>query len=183
MTSPSTGKVKQNYSKDLGIQQGSILLDLKHFYDTVCRQKLLEAGRKHGFPPMLLHHAMVVHGGPRFLCAEGQSSQAVHTERSIIAGCPFSVALAKLYLWETCSLVYCIHPSLRVCSWVDDISVDVIGRSPRQVADRMVKVFQTLQASLKEAKLQLSPNKSGIVVNTRELKHCLQQVANKVPQV
>ena len=122
-------QLSAEFSRGLQLQQGSILIDLKHFYDTVDRQRLITAGKQLHFPPVIMHHAMVIHAAPRWLCAEGQADQPFHTKFSIIAGCPFSVALAKVYLWQTCNQIYQIHPSLVVSSWVDGISVDMIGKA------------------------------------------------------
>ena len=106
-------QLSAEFSRGLQLQQGSILIDLKHLYDTVDRQRLITAGKQLHFPPVIMHHAMVIHAAPRWLCAEGQADQPFHNKFSIIAGCPFSVALAKVYLWrQTCNQIYQIHPSL-----------------------------------------------------------------------
>ena len=135
-------------------------------------------GRDLQLPAVIMHHAMVIHAAPRWLCAEGQADKPFHTQYSITAGCPFSVALAKVYLWKTCKQLYRIHPSLVVSSWVDDLSADMVGKSPQYVAKTLAKVLAQLGTSLDMNPI-LGKNKSGFLVSSNELKKALQEALPK----
>ena len=172
-------QLSAEFSKGLQLQQGSILIDLKHFYDTVDRQRLITAGKQLSFPPIIMHHAMIIHAAPRWLCAESQADHPFHTRYSIIAGCPFSVTLAKVYLWQTCSQIYQIHPSLVVSSWVDDISIDMVGKSSQFVAKILAQVLNKLDIKVQELNLILSKHKSGFLVSSNELKKAFKEIFPK----
>ena len=90
-----------------------------------------------------------------------------------------SVGLAKVYLWQTCSQIYQIHPSLVVSSWVDDISIDMVGKSPQFVAKILAQVLNKLDIKLQELNLILSKHKSGFLVSSNELKKALKEALPK----
>ena len=82
----------------LGLAHAVVLLDLKHFYDSVDLELLVQRGLDLQYPPLLLQMAVSVHEGSRWILAEDLCCKPVLPGRGLLAGCPQAVTLARLFL-------------------------------------------------------------------------------------
>ena len=74
----------------------TLLLDLKGFYERVTHDSVLDNGDRLGFPPAILHFALLLYENDRVLVSEGMASEPIRASRGILAGCPFAPAISKL---------------------------------------------------------------------------------------
>ena len=152
----------QNWSD---VSQISLLVDLKHFYDSVQLDQLAGFALQHNFPASIMHHRLVFHEAVRFLSAETVTSEGIRPKCGLVAGCPFAVYHAKLYLHDLmCALrrsVYAVPRSL--ATWVDDISVDCRFACERRLVAEAVAAYKTLAGGLEQLQKCISLKKSGFL--------------------
>ena len=127
-----------------GGHQVTLLLDVRKFYDSILRDELIEQALDLGFPALPLCLAMGIHAAPRFLLAEGQASCPIYPLRSILQGCPTSVALSKAYLYRILQDVSEQFPDADLASFIDDLAADLCGDDPEAVAVRITQLYVRL---------------------------------------
>ena len=98
-----------------------------------------------------------VYSGPRLLQAEGVTSNGVHCQRGMLAGCPAAPLVAKLVLAPVLKDFQGKFPRASIDVWVDDISMDFGWR----------RCLHCLQGSIgwlrrDQVGLQLSVSKAGL---------------------
>eukprot|EP00439_Symbiodinium_sp_Y106_P017883 s1011_g2.t1 len=108
----------------------TLFVDLLGFYDAVDFSRLLQQGAALAFPPLLLELSLQLYTGPRCLHGEGVSTVMLHPKRSILQGCPYAPAIAKL---TTHAPLHAISAEPGVSGadlWLDDITVDISHPDP-----------------------------------------------------
>ncbi|CAE7805480.1 PRY3 [Symbiodinium sp. CCMP2592] len=158
-------------SGSLKTEQISLLADLEHFYDCINVDVLVIKGLALRFPPLLLHHSVIFHEGPRILCADGMASQPIRPARGLVAGDPFSVYLAKVQLHDILHSLYFDYYRVprMVTSWVDDLGVDVFHFDEEQVVQEACEVSELLAQRLEAEGLRMSIKKTGFLCSSARL--------------
>ena len=144
------------------------MADLEHFYDCINLDVLVKKGLDLGFPPLLLHHSVIFHEGPRVLCADGMASRPIRPAHGLVAGDPFSVYLAKVQLHDVLHSLYFDYRRVprMVTSWVDDIGVDVFHFDERQAVQEACEVSEFLTQRLADDGLRISVKKTGFLCSS-----------------
>ena len=125
----------------------TLFVDLLGFYDAVDFSRLLQQGSALAFPPLLLELSLQLYTGPRCLHGEGVSTVMLHPKRSILQGCPFAPAIAKL---TTHAPLHAISAEPGVSGadlWLDDITVDISHPDPEVAAAQALSVSRNLDLS------------------------------------
>ena len=152
------------------IHMCAVLSDLRHFFDSIDLQSLAARALQLKFPPLLLHHLHCVRSSPRILVADEQISEQIVPKRGIVAGCPMATSMAKIFLWDiVAQLIDRKFPS-SVSTWVDDLGMDVAGRTAKTTAARMVTCYKVYCEALEINGLQLAKDKSGFLASSKEMK-------------
>ena len=103
--------------------------------------------------------------------AESEVSDPFYTEKGILAGDPLAPQIAKVYLHDTMMKFTRAHPDIKADVWVDDISFDIIEDSPQRAAEKALQATRDLKRFLEEDELVMSVEKTGIVVNHKQIKN------------
>ena len=156
--------------KERGKFVASVLCDLKNFYDRICLRKLCSRWESTGFPAVHSMFATELYTGLRMMEAESEVSSPFYTEKGILAGDPLAPQIAKVYLHETMMKFTQAHPDIKADVWVDDISFDIIEDTPGRAAAKALQATRDLKRFLEEDELVMSVEKTGIVVNNKQIK-------------
>ena len=160
-------------------------IDLSHFYDSVQLDQLAGFALLRGFPACVTHHSLVFREAVHYLCAENAVSEGIRPTNRLVAGCPFAMCHARLYLHDlmvtTQRSVNQVPRSLS--TWVDDISVDCRFVCEDRLVDEAVAAFETLRQGLCELKLTISSKKSGFLCSSGSLAPRLQEALKRKPDV
>ena len=142
-------------------------LDLTTFYETISHQRLAQAAKELAYPATLLNVAIQVYRGARVLVADSGLSPATFSHRGVVAGCPIAPSLSKLALHEPCERLSATGLITNLDTWIDDISIDVADADADHAADRTVRAYRLLAASLGQEELVLSQAKSAFVCSDK----------------
>lgn len=110
-------------------------------------------------------------------------SQPIVPAQSILAGCPVSIAFAKVYLWQTLQHISKSFRPVKISSWVDDISLDLVGKDCKSLSAYMSRIFQDLRQRLKHKNLTINTDKSGFLCNTLALHKAMKAQTRKEPNM
>ncbi len=133
-----------------GRHAGTLLWDLKSFFEAVKRLPLWHRARKLQFPLPILRIALSMYGSARVLALGGALSAPMEAEDGILAGCGFAMALTRAYVVEPMDVaVNSIGPYTALPAtadmYVDDLAVAAEG-TMREVVDRLSNAADVLQA-------------------------------------
>ena len=162
-------QLRAEVSLELGLEHAVVLLDFKHFYDSVCLETLTQRGLELQYPPLLLQLALSVHAAARWILAEDLCSEPVLPGRGLLAGCPQAVALARLFLQPIIERLTKAHPRVFVSTWVDDVGADLEDASVVRLANRTVNFAKALVCGLQDSGLCVSFKKSGVLCSSAAL--------------
>ena len=112
------------------------------------------------------------YGGPRHLDIEGTCSHTVKVFQTIIAGCTFATPALKMLLIRTGARAQLLHPAITLRIYVDDASLQWLGRLGPQVL-KLVKAVQWFVQELEALKLVLNRTKCKCVASTVKLEKYL----------
>ncbi|CAE7517958.1 unnamed protein product, partial [Symbiodinium sp. CCMP2456] len=159
-----------------GVHQVSLLVDLQNAYDRIDRMLLMQDALDLNYPALLMVMAMPVHSAQRILIAESMASEAIEPKHSILAGCPLSVSLCKLYLWRPVEKVLKEQAPAQASTFVDDISFDLHGGRELVLARRSLRLYSHLHSELSNKNMLISEGKTGFIVSSKEVKRAFDRV-------
>ncbi len=133
-----------------GRHAGTLLWDVKSFFEAVKRLPLWHRARKLQFPLPILRIALSMYGSARVLTLGGALSAPMDAQDGILAGCGFAMALTRAYVVEPMDVaVASIGPATPLPAtadmFVDDLAVTAEG-TMREVVDRLSNAADVLQA-------------------------------------
>ena len=162
--------LRAEVAKLKGHHVAQMLLDLSAFYDRAGIQHLAQHGITLGYPLPHLVLGLQAYAGARYLQSEGAVARAIWPDKGILPGCPQAPLMAKLVLWP---VLLQLFPELEVEVWIDDIGFAAKGPDPDRVAERLLAAYRFIDEALKQEGLQLSAEKSGILVTDTVLAKCI----------
>ncbi|CAE7267823.1 unnamed protein product [Symbiodinium sp. CCMP2592] len=154
----------------------SLFLDLRGFFDSVSYERLLLQGLAHRFPPLHLWFALQVYQGPRCLVADSIAATPIFPGRGVPQGCPLAPSLSKLTMSEPLKKVAAIPSVTNTDLWLDDVSLDVVGPDPVQVASAALQAYRVLHSSLGLEGLEVETTKTKFVAGTVRARAALNQL-------
>ncbi len=110
-----------------GASYAQLLLDLAKAFEVVDHAVLVREAIAVGFPLPLLRLSLAAYRLPRTLVLDGCYSSIVDPLRGITAGSGTATVELKIMLMRLLDRVQAAHPSLRITSYVDDLSCEVAG--------------------------------------------------------
>jgi len=156
----------------LGLFSASIFNDYHKFFDSIDIIKLMCESVYNQFPPRMLCFALMQHLAPRVLQSNGHSSIPITIFKSILAGCSFSVAMTRIYLYRSMTALVEKHRGADPKLFVDDTSMIASGPSCNDVLDILVPCMIDFGKKVKDLKLSLSP-KAVLTSNSQRLSKLL----------
>ncbi|CAE7231234.1 unnamed protein product [Symbiodinium sp. CCMP2592] len=168
--------VRSEHSKLEKTHIVSLFLDLRGFFDSVSYERLLLQGLAHSFPPLHLWFALQVYQGPRCLVADSIAATPLFPGRGVPQGCPLPPSLSKLTMSEPLQKVSSLPSVTNTDLWLDDVSLDVVGSDPVEVASAALQAYRVLHASLGLEGLEVETTKTKFVAGTVRARAALQQL-------
>ena len=144
-----------------------VFWDFEKFFDTIDLNVLIQEARAVGFPLSDLVMALHMHTGGRRLQSAKELSTTVLVDRSILAGCIYSVALTRVLLHRGLAHLVTVHPSTRLSAYVDDMGQLTCG-APGAVLVRGGKAAVGLFRMAKRLNLTIS-KRSAVVASEHDL--------------
>ncbi|CAE7826137.1 unnamed protein product [Symbiodinium sp. CCMP2592] len=168
--------VRSEHSKLEKTHIVSLFLDLRGFFDSVSYERLLLQGLAHSFPPLHLWFALQVYQGPRCLVADSIAATPLFPGRGVPQGCPLAPSLSKLTMSEPLQKVSSLPFVTNTDLWLDDVSLDVVGSDPVEVASSALQAYRVLHTSLGLEGLEVETTKTKFVAGTARARAALQQL-------
>ena len=94
-------------TRSLGKHVAAALIDLAKAFETINHDLLWDSALRHGFPRRRMTMLIQSYGGRRSVKFDAFMSNAICTNRGVIAGCSFAVSVIK------CFTVYVIRQDVR----------------------------------------------------------------------
>ena len=120
----------------------TVFIDMETFYDRCRFNDVIASGFSLSYPPLILHQALLTYMGPRFLQSEGSVCPAIIPFRGVLAGCPAAPSISKLVVHPVAATVQSKRATSNLDVWIDDMSLDSVHASARQVATDAIPVVQ-----------------------------------------
>ncbi|CAE7198495.1 unnamed protein product [Symbiodinium sp. CCMP2592] len=126
----------------------TIFIDMETFYDRCRFNDVISSGLSLGYPPLVLHQALLTYMGPRFLQSEGSLCPAITPAKGVLAGCPAAPSISKLVVHPIAVAATSKRATSNLDVWIDDLSLDCVGASAKQIASDAVLLFRSLRTSI-----------------------------------
>ena len=101
----------------------TLFVDLETFYDRCRFPDIIRSGLALGYPPLILHQALLVYQGRRFLHAENTVSPCITPTTGVLAGCPAAPSIAKLIIHPVAAALTGRAGATNLDVWLDDLSL------------------------------------------------------------
>ncbi len=118
-----------------GLQSGSTLMDLRKAFEHVPLERAWRGGKRHGYPLRLLRSILECSAFARRLTLLGAVSDEIFTLTAVAAGLTFATDLLQLAIMDTIDTLCIDHPAVRVCVYIDDITLHRVGTEHEVAAD------------------------------------------------
>ena len=150
-----------------GVSHSQVLWDMEKFFDSISQMALVKSALALGYPALNLYMGLMVHRGDRYLTFAGCVSKPIPIKgKSILAGCPQSVAWTRCLLHDILDHMHAAYRPVSIQSWVDDLAQRVQG-SPKVVLEKTVSVCLELARQLKHKRLHYLPKKCNHGFNSK----------------
>ena len=144
----------------------TLFMDLETFYDRCRFPNIIQSGFALSFPPVILHMALLIYRGPRFLSGENTIAPPIVPSTGVLAGCPAAPAIAKLVIHPIASQLVQKPGAINLDVWVDDLSLDSVSPCPKMLASSCVRLYRGLCASLTNMGAKVSLDKTCFVASS-----------------
>ena len=162
----------------------TLFLDMETFYDRCVFNDVVSSGMSLGYPPLILHQALLTYMGPRFVQSEGSLCPSIWPGRGVLAGCPAAPSVSKLVIHPIAEKLASKNSVCNLDIWIDDLSLDSVNKSPLRVASDSLKLFRGLRQDLESRGAQVSISKTCFVASSTEAAKALSKLLDKSdPQV
>ncbi|CAE7315095.1 unnamed protein product [Symbiodinium sp. CCMP2592] len=146
----------------------TLFLDMETFYDRCVFDDVIRSGLSLGYPPLVLHQALLTYMGPRFVQSEGALCPPIWPGRGVLAGCPAAPSVSKLVIHPVAEKLASKKSACNLDIWIDDLSLDSVNKSPVQVASDSLLLFRALRRDLEAKGAQISISKTCFVASSTE---------------
>ena len=167
-----TAALKRNLGAEIAFWNkehfATILNDFEKYFDTLDISVLMQQGIDTNFPLGPMAYALQQHLAPRVLQANGFSSSPVAVNRSILAGCKFSVPFTRIYGLKQFITLSKNNPKANTELFVDDTSMHAAAETKLEVQSILLKAMRDFKTLVQKLKLRLSP-KAAIVASSNIL--------------
>ena len=143
-----------------------LLSDVYKCYECVDHQKLVQAGRQHNYPLVLLRLAIASYRAPRRILYSGLVSRPIAPSAGILAGNTSATTELKLMFLDVVIKHQHNHKGVTLSIYEDDLSLDCFSNDRHQVISSLTEAAIDLQHSVESlAGLTLAPSKSAVLSN------------------
>ena len=154
----------------------TLFVDLETFYDRCRFPDIIRSGLALGYPPLILHQALLVYQGRRFLHAENTVSPCITPTTGVLAGCPAAPSITKLIIHPVAAALTGRAGATNLDVWLDDLSLDSVHKDPQQLASACVRLYRGLAAALEEMGAKVSLEKTCFVASSAAAARALRAV-------
>lgn len=148
-----------------------IIVDMDKCCENVSHLKLMEAGRQHDFPLVVLRICLSMRRAARGIAWDGVFSSFVFARQTVVPGCSIALWLAQLLMISTlddvCSQLP--HQLTNVKVYVDDASIQVKGWAGEVVAAATKARLVVRRASEQGASLPISMTKGRVTASSMQM--------------
>ena len=160
--------LKAEVSKWLGKEFAAIFNDYEKYFDTLDLCVLMEEAIYCQFPLSQIAFSLQQHMAPRVLQSDGCTSNPVNINKSILAGCKYSVACTRAYTMRSFISLNEKFPEGNTQLYVDDTSMHASGDTKLEVIHKLIPVMKYFKQIVSKLKLKLFP-KAAIVTSCTDL--------------
>jgi hypothetical protein len=146
----------------------AVFNDFEKFFDSLDLQYLLQETVFTKFPPVIPAYLIQQHVAPRVIQTGSFCSPPVNVWRSILAGCKASVALTRVYLKKSLTLICNKHRNANTNCFVDDTNMHTVGTSYNDTLEVIIPAVSLFGEQAAAMGLKLSP-KASIVASHEKL--------------
>ena len=144
----------------------TLFIDLETFYDRCRFADAIQSGLSLGYPPLILHQALLVYQAPRYLHGEGSLAPMITPTSGVLAGCPAAPSIAKLIIHPIAARLVERPGATNLDVWIDDLSLDSVCACPQQLASDSVRLYRGLAKSLCDMGAKISLEKTCFVTSS-----------------
>ena len=144
----------------------TLFVDLETFYDRCRFPDIIRSGLSLGYPPLILHQALLVYQGGRYLSAENTVAPCITPTTGVLAGCPAAPSITKLIIHPVAAALTGRRGATNLDVWLDDLSLDCVHNDPQQLASTCVRLYRGLAISLGEMGAKVSLDKTCFVASS-----------------
>ena len=162
----------------------TVFLDMETFYDRCLFNDIIRSGFRLGYPALILHQALLSYLGPRFVQSEGALCPPIFPSRGVLAGCPAAPSISKLVVHPIAERLHGKSSVTNLDIWIDDLSLDSVSKSAKQVAADCLKLFRGLRTDLEARGAKVSLEKTAFVASSAKAAKALQAIrVDSDPQI
>ena len=154
----------------------TLFVDLETFYDRCRFDDVISSGLALGYPPLILHQALLLYKAPRLLSAENTLAPAIFPHTGVLAGCPAAPSISKLVVHTAAATLVRRPGATNLDVWIDDLSLDSVHSSPQQLASVCLRLFRGLASSLEDMGAKVSLDKTCFVASSAAAAKALNSV-------
>ena len=154
----------------------TLFLDLETFYDRCRFADVIHSGLSLGYPPLILHQALLVYQAPRYLQGEGTLAPQITPTSGVLAGCPAAPSVSKLIIHPIAAKLVARPGTTNLDLWIDDLSLDSVRACPQQLASDCVRLYRGLAESLCDMGAKVSLEKTCFVTSSAAASKALSAV-------
>jgi hypothetical protein len=158
-----------------GQESAAVMWDLASFFDTLNRVRLWRLVRKHGYPLPIARLAFAMYDAPRTLALEGRLSCPAFARNGVPAGCPFAMALTRVYCLDSFDkvaeeLAAAHGETASFDAYVDDLTLAVTGPEGT-VVHVLVDAARSLEEEIHDVMgCEVEADKAAVVASTQRLR-------------
>ena len=161
-------------------QQGhhliTIFLDLETFYDRCRFNDVIISGLQLDYPALILQQAMLTYMGPRLVQSDGALSLPIIPCTGVLAGCPAAPSISKVVAHPVAASMTAKRSVSNLDVWIDDVSLDSVHASAKQVAIDTLLLFRSLRKEIEARGAKLSLDKTSFVASSSQAAKCLRAI-------
>ncbi len=172
-----------------GLESASTLIDLVKAFEHIPLELLWRQARKHNFPLVLMRLVLELCASPRRLVFKKAVSGAIETLSAVIAGLVMATDCMYLAIIDVMDNIVLRFPRVRLCTYVDDLTLGRIGTSEVVAAELRAATEYCVHQLETHCQLVVSraapgrdegTAKSVAVASTRRMRRLLMPMLKKV---
>ncbi len=165
-----------------GLQAGAIAEDLRSFFETIGRERLVAEAAALGFPLPLVRAALGAYANARVMVLQGRVARELYPTRGVVAGCSLATTLVKVfYVRSFDTFIARAPPGVILDAYIDDATLSMVGGT-REVIIHLTRAHEELAAIVRgELQCEFAEGKTAITASSREVAEAISKAVG-MPQ-
>jgi len=148
----------------------TVLMDLYKAYETMKHAAVIRAARKYQYPLWALRYILATYRMERALTVGPAHTKAIKVCGTVVAGESNATTMLRLLLIGPCDEVVQYHPNVHLAVLVDDLQIQKIGDTEKEVDDELHEAEEDLTQGLVQiCEMKPADEKRQLVTSTAGL--------------